>query len=369
MTNEVVTTQRNTALQHVDQLPSAPTGETASTAVAAQAKALVEARYTVAFRRPRDFDQVRQNLLKECRRPTFAAVARYRKPIGKGVEGPSIRFAEAAIRCMTNITVETMTVYDDREKRIVRVAVTDLESNVPYSIDVTIEKTIERKKFKEGDVVIRSRTNSYGETVHLLEATEDDILNKQNALISKAIRTQGMRHIPGDLVDECTAIIKETLKKADAQDPDAAKRRLFDAFGDIGVSAEAIKRYLGHDAATLTPKELDELRTLYAGVRDGETTWKEIMDNRIAEQDKQAAGATPTKLKDAVRGKSGGKQQESSEEKGPAITAQEVHDALASAATLPDLEAAQALIDQLPEGQRNSLLDLYTTRKDELSFL
>lgn len=365
--NTEVTTTRNNALAHVDQLPVANGGETAATAVAAQAKALVEARYTVAIRRPRDFDQVRQNLLKECRRPSFAAVARYRKPIGKGVEGPSIRFAEAAIRCMTNITVETMTVYDDREKRIVRVAVTDLESNVPYSIDVTIEKTVERRKVKEGDVVIRSRQNSYGETVHLIEATEDDILNKQNALISKAIRTQGMRHIPGDLVDECTSIIKETLKNADAKDPDAAKRRLFDAFADIGVSAESIKRYLGHEATTLSPKELDELRTLYAGVRDGETTWKEVMENRITEHDKSASGTAPTKLKDAVKSRGAGKPSDAAEGNAATITAQEVHDALASAGTLQDLEAAQALIEQVPEAQRNALLDLYTTRKDELS--
>lgn len=69
--------------------------ETAASAAAAQSKALVEARYTVAINRPRDIDAVRQALLKECSRPSFAAVARYNKPIGKGVVGPSIRFAEA----------------------------------------------------------------------------------------------------------------------------------------------------------------------------------------------------------------------------------------------------------------------------------
>lgn len=124
--------------------------DTASTAVAAQAKALVEARYIMAIRRPRDMDVVRERMLKECLRPSFAAVARYTKPIGrdrsKWPTGPSIRFAEAAVRNMTNITVETMTVYDDREKRIVRVTVTDLEANVPYSQDITIAKTIERRQ-------------------------------------------------------------------------------------------------------------------------------------------------------------------------------------------------------------------------------
>lgn len=282
--------------------------ETASSAVAAQAKALVEARYIMAIKRPRDIDEVRERLLKECRRPSFAAVARYNKPVGKGIQGPSIRFAEAAIRCMTNITVETMTVYDDREKRIVRVTVTDLEANLPYSLDVTIEKTIERKKFKDGDIVIRSRINSYGEKVHLLEAGEDDILNKQNALISKAIRTQGLRLVPGDLVDEGQNLCIQTQRSEDAKDPDAAKRALFDAYGQIGVKIEELKAWLGHDGSTLAPKELTDLRGLYAALRDGETTWREIMDERKPKDASATSTAKPAgkgagdKLRDAVTG-------------------------------------------------------------------
>ena len=273
--------------------------DTASTAVAAQAKALVEARYIMALRRPRDMDVVRERMLKECARPSFAAVARYVKPIGKDKSkwptGPSIRFAEAAVRNMTNITIETMTVYDDREKRIVRVTVTDLEANVPYSQDVTIAKTIERRQKKDGDTVISTRTNSYGDTLYILEATDDDIINKQQALISKAVRTLGLRLIPGDIVDECMEQVLVTQANADAEDPDAAKRKLFDAFGHLGVRAEQLKEYLGHDAATLAPKELQDLRALYAAIRDGEANWRDVMDQKLA----KAEGGTASL--DAVR--------------------------------------------------------------------
>lgn len=276
---------------------SAP--DTAATAVAAQAKALVEARYIMALRRPRDMDIVRERMLKECARPSFAAVARYVKPIGKDRSkwptGPSIRFAEAAVRNMTNITIETMTVYDDREKRIVRVTVTDLEANVPYSQDVTIAKTIERRQSKEGDTVISTRTNSYGDKLYILEATDDDIVNKQQALISKAVRTLGLRLIPGDIVDECMEQVLVTQANADAQDPDAAKRKLFDAFGQLGVRAEQLKEYLGHDAASLSPKELSELRALYAAIRDGEANWRDVMDQKLAKAEGVAASL------DAVR--------------------------------------------------------------------
>lgn len=286
----------------LSQQMAVATAETAATAVAAQAKALVEARYTVAIHRPRDIDDVRSRMLRECQRPSFADVARYRKPVGQGIEGPSIRFAEMALRCMTNITVETMTVYDDREKRIVRVAVTDLESNVPYSQDVTIEKTVERRSVKNGDEVLRSRLNSKGDTVHIIVATEDDILNKQNALISKAVRTLGLRLVPGDIVDECMTVVKRVQKDRDAADPDEAKRRLFDAFADLGVKASDLKDYLGTDATVLTPKELADLRGLYAALRDGETSWREIMDSRGGEKKPAASTAkgSVSKLKEAV---------------------------------------------------------------------
>lgn len=257
--------------------------ETASTVLAAQAKALVEARYTVAINRPRDLDKVRERIMANCRRIGFAEAAIYRKPIGsdkaKWPTGPSIRFAEAAIQAMGNVTVETITVYDDPEKRIVRVTVTDLEANIPYSQDVTIQKTVERKFLKQGDTPISSRKNSRGETTYLMPATDDDILNKQNALISKAIRTLGLRLVPGDLIDEGMYVCRETQAKGDA-DPNAAKRRLLDAFAGIGVSVEQIKDYLGHNGATLNPKEREDLLAIHAAIKDGETTWNAVMEAR-----------------------------------------------------------------------------------------
>lgn len=349
--------------------------DTASTAVAAQAKALVEARYIMAMRRPRDMDVVRERMLKECTRPSFAAVARYTKPIGKDKSkwptGPSIRFAEAAVRNMTNITVETMTVYDDREKRIIRVTVTDLETNVPYSQDITIAKTIERRQKKDGDTVIGTRTNSYGDTLYILEATDDDIINKQQALISKAIRTQGLRLIPGDIIDECMDQVLVTQANADAEDPDAAKRKLFDAFGHLGVRAEQLKEYLGHDAATLAPKELTELRALYAAIRDGEATWRDVMDERAAKAEAKSGGL------DAVRAAAAAKKAAASNATGkpdarqddaPRPTYAEVRERLESAKTLDQLDEAGSLMEAVvAHDQRKELATIYRERHAALS--
>src|SRR5690606_30613711 len=103
-------------------------------------------------------------------------VARYHKPIGQGIEGPSIRFAEAAIRCMTNILVEQAVTYDDATRRVVRVTVTDLESNTAYWRDVTIPKTIERSKAEAGRVIYSQRANSRGAITYTVSATDDEIL-------------------------------------------------------------------------------------------------------------------------------------------------------------------------------------------------
>jgi hypothetical protein len=269
-------------------------GETAATAVAEQSKTLVLAHYELALRHPRDTDQSRQNLLKDCQRPRFAKEAWYNKPIGKGVTGLSIRFAEAAIRNFRNIITLTTTMYDDVEKRIVNVRVIDLEANIAYAQDVTVTKTVERKSVKQGESYIKSRLNSKNEKIYIIEATDDDILNKQNALISKAIRTQALRLMPGDILDECEEAILKTRANSIAQDPDGERRNIFDSFATIGVQAEEIKDFLGHKAETLTPKELIDLRGIFQAIRDGELSWRDVIDKKNPKGDGPKAPAQQT---------------------------------------------------------------------------
>ena len=275
--------------------------ESAAIAMATQQKAIVEARYKMALARPRDLDLVRQKMLKDASRPSFATVAIYHKPVGNGIEGPSIRFVESAIRNMTNILTETSTVSEDDERRVIRVAVSDLETNTYFSQDVTVTKTVERRKLPQGEKPIRVRANSNGQPIYILHATDDEILNKQNALISKAVRTLGLRLIPGDLVDEALWEIKKTMAQQDRQDPDAAKHRIIDAFAQLGVSVEALKEFVGHELSALTPNEIQLLRTTYTSIKDGETSWKAVMDDKAEkeantkEKQKQAAASTSAK--------------------------------------------------------------------------
>ena len=277
--------------------------ETAEAAVAAAAKATVEARYIMAMRNPRDMDEVRQRLMQECRRPGFAEVARYRKPIGRDyLEGPSIRFAEAAVRCMRNISVDVIVMFDDPDKQIIQVVVTDLEANIPFSDQTTLIKTVERRNAKGRDVVAE-RVNSYGDTVYVVRATEDEFLNKQRAAVSKIMRTCALRVIPGDLIDEGMAVVVETKAAEVKADPEGARKKIADAFFSIAVKVSDLKEYLGCDLDGASPDQIQELRDIYAAIKDGETTWKAVMELKRDAESSEAPEGNAAKKADESAGK------------------------------------------------------------------
>lgn len=293
MSNEsssIVRRDENTSIQQTSEgfgtQAITRANETATTAVAAQARAQIEARYIVAMKNPRDMETVRVKLLKDCQRPGFADVARYAKPVGNDkIEGPSIRFAEAVLRCMGNVVPESMVIWDDEEKRIIRVSVTDIESNLTYSTDVVVAKTVERSRLQDGQIALSQRSNSRGKIVYTVRATEDDLLNKQNAQVSKALRTAALRLLPGDILEECMDKVLETQRKRDSADPDAAKRKLLDAFAKLNVMPSQIGEYLGHDVSQLVPAELTELRAVYAALEQGETTWQALIASKKPTED------------------------------------------------------------------------------------
>lgn len=259
--------------------------ETQGAAMAAKAQAEIQARYIMAERKPRDVDDFRVRLLKECARPGFADVAEYRKPVGgQSINGPSIRFVETAIREFRNINVETPTIYEDDDKRIVRIAVTDLEANITYNDEAVIEKFVERRKTKTGDEILSSRQNSYGDTVYRIRATEDDLANKVGAAVSKRVRNLGLRILPSHVVAECMDACKATRDAGIKADPDQARKRMIDGFSKIGVSPVDIKEYLGHEIEQSSPSEIDELRAVYQTIADGEATWQAVMVAKRAER-------------------------------------------------------------------------------------
>ncbi len=267
----------------------------ATEALVAKARASVEACVIAAKRWPRNMLDSRQRILEDCRRPDFAKVAMYARPVGGGAkaEGLSIRFAEAALRAMGNMSSTSETIYDDAAVRIVRVQVVDYETNAQWSKDLSIPKTVERKQLKRGQRPLAERVNSGGERVFIVEASDDDLATKEAALISKASRTCILRLIPGDIQDEAKRMIREVASKADAKDPLGARNRMLDSFSMIGVKPSQIEAWLGHEIDTISPDEGAELRELHAAIKERETSWSEALAQRIADREDAKPKAPP----------------------------------------------------------------------------
>jgi hypothetical protein len=285
----------------------APQQETATAHAKALAESEVQAKYLVAIQRPRDLDVVRERMLKDCRRPRFAQVARYHLPIGDGVEGWSIRFVEAAMRAMGNLASAVLTLFDDETRRIIRITVTDYESNVSHSSEATVEKTVERRSLRKGQKPLAMRANSYGDTLYVVPATEGDFRSKLQSEVSKAVRTNGLRHVPGWLLDEALDELEKTAHQRDAADPDAAQKKIADAFAGIGVKVAELKRYLGHDLSSASPAELAHLRAVYATVAEGAFSWADCLASRtndVPDEDgSDPHAALKAKLADRLKAK------------------------------------------------------------------
>lgn len=270
----------------------ARSGETSGSAVAAQAQAIVQARVTLATYKPRDWDEVRGRLLRSCKRTRFAESAIYELPRGGDtIKGFSIRFAEECVRAAGNVMIESPTVYEDQEKIIIRVTATDLESNASYSADVPVPKTMERQYKKKSDEVLSSRVNSNGKTVYLLRITEGEMRMKCNAAISREIRNCALRLIPADILEDAWDQVTSALAAEVANDPDAIKKRVLDGFARLNVKAADLREYLGHPVDGCTPAEIEHLRNLFRAVKEGHTTWGDIMADKAEQERKKDAPA------------------------------------------------------------------------------
>ena len=257
--------------------------ELAASATAAQAKAEIECAYVMAVRRPRNIEDVRTKILSSCKRPIFSESAEWTKPVGKStISGPSIRFVETALQAYGNVRTSTTVVYEDDTIRKVHVSVIDLENNSSYGKDITLSKSVERKFVKPGQKVISERLNSFGDKVFLVEATEDEMSNKQGSAESKIIRNCGLRLIPQDIVEEAM----ETAKKAresNLGDPQAAKKKIIDAFSNLGIKPSELEKFTGKKIEQFLPADIDRLRTVYTAIKEGEAKWSDYLTDAQVE--------------------------------------------------------------------------------------
>jgi hypothetical protein len=256
-------------------MPSDP----AAVAAAERERARIAAQCQLALMNPRDEDQARDGMLRACTRKRFAEAAVYRVPKGgKPITGPSIRFAETALRCWGNIDTSTRIVYEDEDHIRMAVTVMDLQSNVSHTKEVKVFKRIERRKSEDREV-LSQRTNSYGDIIYLVRARDDEVYMEMAKATSKVVRTEGLRHIPADILEECIDQINTTKRQDIESDPDKAKRQILDSFSaHLNIRPAELSKYLGHSVDTIAPLEIAELREVYTAIREGTATWAGVME-------------------------------------------------------------------------------------------
>ena len=272
--------------------------ELAATASAAMAKAEIESAYIMALKKPRKWADVRSKIIAACERPVFAEKAEYAKPMGKDkISGPSIRFAETVIQAAGNIKTSATVIYDDENIRKVHVQVIDLENNISYGKEITLQKTVERSFLKQGQEPLATRLNSSGKMVYIVPATEDELLVKQAAQESKIIRTCGLRMIPQDIVEEAMEVARATRKKN--IDPKAETNKILDAFNKLGVKPSDVSSYLKKPVEQIVAADIDDLRQIYTAIKDGDARWSDFLEDAeiVDSSVKEDANAKLARLK------------------------------------------------------------------------
>lgn len=297
---------------HISLAPRDP----AAVAASEEAKATIQMAYMLARAQPREVMAARSKILDACKRPGFAEKAEYRRPVGGGktATGASIRFAEEMVRCWRNVMVRQTVVYEDDTVRRVMVTAIDLENNIMLPLEIVVPKIVERRSVPKDRHVLRTRTNSTGDTVYVVEATPDEVNVSVASQASRAFRNGVMRLFPSDVVEEAMEACRATMRNTTAKDPQAAVKKLVDRFSDYGVTPSHLAKFLGHPVDGATVDELEELRAAGVAMSSEGVTWAEIMVAKHGAAEDQANSAFQERatnkvneLKDRVAAGDGGK--------------------------------------------------------------
>jgi hypothetical protein len=232
---------------------------------------------------PRNEDNAIQSLMRSCKRSAFAEKAEYAYPRGNVknpqtgkwepniIRGASINLMKEAARCWGNLQSGMEIIRDTEDERHIRCFAWDMETNYKPTAEVIFRKVIQRK-IKDGP--------RKGET-EWVRPDERDLRELTNRQASIAIRNCIGQIIPFDVVEDAKVLARETKAQNITADPDAAKKRILSGFDTINVTVAHLEKYLGHKVSECSPKELEELRSVWASISDGNSTWTEHMEAKM----------------------------------------------------------------------------------------
>lgn len=265
-----------TGIDGFDEKPgSLVESEVGAVSAVAREEAEIKAAIFVAKRFPRDEHAATVKLVRSARRPNFAEGAVYSYPRGSGkVTGPSVKLARELARCWGNIRYGLRIVSLDKMNVHVKGWAMDVETGTYVEMEDKFERLIYRKK---------------GGWIKPDERDLRELINRRGAI---CVRNAILQTMPPDIVDEVVRETQTTMKKAASgdleQDRDAAVRRMAIAFDGFFVTSQMLEAYLGHPLEKMTDEELADLRSIYASIRDRNTT---IGDHFETQREQPTEGA------------------------------------------------------------------------------
>ena len=307
-------------VQTFDSLPPEldPANTRELAAEASKALAYTKARISLAQMVPRDWDKFRQRATTHARRTVTAAAALYHRPVGRErnpVTGNweekiavdfTVGFVHTLLQEWRHVDVVRDITWINEEYVKVEGGVWDLASNNRFTQAMLVPRTVERRD--PGDREVRSeRLNSKEQRVYSVYATPAELRSSIGAELSKLVRDNGKRCLPHEILLELRAIVEATIKQEIVQDPDAARKRIFDSFAEIGITAEMLAQ-LVTITGRITEAHLADLRLVYNTLKEGTQTWAEIV---AARQPKEPEPAPPKQTaKERVMSRKGDKADE-----------------------------------------------------------
>ena len=247
-------------------LPSEMTMDAGTEIMKSEGQGEIQAAVVLAKRFPRDEERAKASILAACDLENFAGGGYYSFPRGKKknengewvsniISGGGIRLAREMKRNWSNIRSGFFITHDDDDARGIVAWAWDLEKNNRESASDFFKKLIQRKTAEGNTTWITANERELRELTFRRAA-----IIERNCLFSL---------FPSYFIDQCVETCKRTEAGGDKVDLKDKIAKMEKHFAQIGVTKEALERYLKKPVTACTREDVAELRGIAEGIKDG----------------------------------------------------------------------------------------------------
>lgn len=209
----------------------------------------------------RDEGAAIRKIKRECNRPSFAKIATFAYPRGKGkngrqniVSGGSIRLAEMLARHWGNLKYGLRQVSQSDKETKLEAYCWDMETNVWATRDI-----VQKHEYKSG-----GKMKKITDERDIYELTTNRGMRRVRACIFEII--------PADVREEAIELCRQVEAEMQGKDIKAISDNLVKAFKEIGVESKDLESFCGRSLSAMTLEQLHDLRLVYRSIKDGETS-------------------------------------------------------------------------------------------------